>query len=93
MRIFGFYVAAPALILFLSACSVLPVQEMSDARQAVEAAKAGFAQDAGDEDLQRAISLLRNAESEWAVGEYEAAHDSAEQAKEHALRAQHKLKN
>jgi hypothetical protein len=90
MRVFNFFIIPSALIFFLSACSSLPIQEMSDARQAVEAAKAGYAHDAEDVDLQRAINMLRNAESEWAVGEYESAHDSAEKAKEHALRAQQK---
>lgn len=73
---------------FLLGCAAIPVQEMSDARQAVEAAEAAGAANLAPDDYQRAVILLRNAEAEWAMGDYDAAHESAAQAKRLALKAQ-----
>jgi len=83
-RLYGM-LAAPLLLL---GCGSIPVQEMSDARQAVEAAEAARADALAPSDYQRAVILLRNAEAEWAMGDYDAAHDSAARAKHRAMQAQ-----
>lgn len=69
------------------ACTVVPVQEMSDARQALEAAQAAQAQKFATAEYERAKTLLEEAESEWALGEYDAAEDFATEAKLEAQKA------
>jgi hypothetical protein len=69
----------------LSACSVAPVQEMSDARQAVSAAEQAGAADYASESLGRAQELLHNAESKLSQRRYNEARKEANAAKAEAL--------
>ncbi len=69
----------------LSACSVAPVQEMSDARQAVSAAEQAGAADYASESLGRAQALLHNAESKLSQRRYKEAREEANAAKAEAL--------
>jgi hypothetical protein len=65
----------------LAACASAPVQEMSDARQAIAAARqAGAAQEAPAE-LTQAKHYLQNAEQALQHHDYERARSSANQAR------------
>ncbi len=74
----------------LSACAGVPVQEMSDARQAVEAARQANAQTYAPEELQAAENLLQRAEEALTEGYYQQAREDAEAARERAVSAQAK---
>jgi hypothetical protein len=74
--------------LLLIACASAPVQEMSDARQAIQAAKAAGADVNVDQNLSKAETYLQDAQSAIEVGEYSVARDSARAAREEALQAQ-----
>lgn len=79
--------AALAALLALAACQTAPVQEMSDARQAIAVAReAGAAEHAAD-DLNAAIEHLESAERFLNERRYEFARRDAEQAKLRALDA------
>ncbi len=78
------------LILFglLAACAVNPpVQEMSNARQAIEAAMASGAEIHAPALLEEARALLQEASDALGVGDYPAARQFALEAKEAAIRA------
>ncbi len=79
-----------ALIGLLTACAGVPVQEMSDARQAVEAARQANAQTYAPEELQAAENLLQRAEEALTEGYYRQAREDAEAAREQAVSAQAK---
>ncbi|VAX03059.1 hypothetical protein MNBD_GAMMA20-1686 [hydrothermal vent metagenome] len=74
----------------LSACAGVPVQEMSDARQAVEAAHQADARIYAPEELQAAENLLQRAEEALTEGYYRQAREDAEAAREQAVSAQSK---
>ncbi len=74
----------------LSACAGVPVQEMSDARQAVEAARQADARIYAPEELQAAENLLQRAEEALTEGYYRQAREDAEAAREQAVSAQSK---
>ena len=74
----------------LSACAGVPVQEMSDARQAVEAARQADARTYAPEELQAAENLLQRAEEALTEGYYRQAREDAEAAREQAVSAQSK---
>jgi len=71
----------------LSGCVGAPVQEMSNARQAVRAAQRAGADQHAPEILLEAQKLLAQASSNLSRGEYRAARDQAEQARAKALEA------
>ncbi len=76
------------LVLFgLSACGVAPVQEMSDARQAVRAAHDAGAEQMAMDLYQQAETLLDQAVKELDEGRYEQARKAAVSAKKAALEA------
>lgn len=77
-----------ALLFALAGCGTgPPVQEMSDARQAIAVARdAGAAQLAPD-DLRAAESFLSSAQRRLSEREYAQARDDAVQAKNRALEA------
>ena len=78
---------ALAALLVLAACQTAPVQEMSDARQAISVAReAGAAVHAAD-DLNAAVEHLESAERFLSERRYEFARRDAEQAKLRALDA------
>ena len=78
---------ALAALLVLAACQTAPVQEMSDARQAISVAReAGAAEHAAD-DFKAAIEHLESAERFLNERRYAFARRDAEQAKLRALDA------
>ena len=85
-RLSGFF---PALVLLFSvACAVSPpVQEMSNARQTIQAAIDAGAEQAAPELLRRARNALQLASEELDSGEYEDARDHANEAKQYAIKA------
>lgn len=69
----------------LSACAVAPVQEMSDARQALNAAEQAGAAEFAAASLERAQALLREAEAGLSKRRYNEAREDANAAKAEAL--------
>ena len=75
------------LAALLGACAGAPVQEMSNARQAVRAAEHAGAATAAPELMSDAKRLLKSAETHLHRGEYRTARDEAEQARTRAVEA------
>lgn len=75
-------------VLFIASCASFPVQEMSDARQAIEAAETAGASDRASTEYQRAQQLLESAEEAFSIGEYDKAKSDAREARKAALMAQ-----
>ena len=75
-------VAVLLAISCLAACRSPPVQEMSDARQAIAAARS--AAKAGSPELDAAASAIARAEAHLQAHEYTRARLAALQAKHHA---------
>ena len=76
--------------LLIFGCASAPIQEMSDARQAINAARQvmGASTSAAlREDFQRAETLLEDAETQLRAGEYSKARRYAEEAKLLAIEA------
>ena len=72
----------------LAGCAVVPpAQEMSDARQAIQAAEAAGADDRAPRALGLARALLEQAQVELAVKDYSAARRSAQASKDAAIQA------
>lgn len=77
-----------ALLALLYACGTgPPVQEMSDARQAIAAAKEAGAEDRAAEDLRAAEAFLDSAQRNLSERAYNSARRDATQAKERARNA------
>lgn len=75
-------------MLFLSACAVMPpVQEMSDARQAIKAAREANAEKYAPQKLRSAEDSLELATRTLEQGEYEEARMAATVAKALAIKA------
>ncbi len=83
--VFGFVLAG-----LLTACAGIPFQEMSDARQAVEAARQAGARSYSPEELLSAENLLQRAEVALSDGLFRQAREDAEAAREMAVSAQAK---
>ena len=81
----GFYVV---FLILLVGCVSAPVQEMSDARQAIRAAKEAGAKPETETSLVKAESLLKQAEAALESGEYSKARDTATEARDEAIKAQ-----
>ena len=64
-----------------------PVQEMSDARQAIAAARTAGATTGSSPELDAANAAIARAEDHLQAGEYKRARLAAEQAKHHATAA------
>jgi len=64
-----------------------PVQEMSDARQAIAAARTAGATMASSPELDAANAAISRAEDDLQAGEYTRARLAAQQAKHHATAA------
>jgi predicted S18 family serine protease len=75
------------LAALLGACAGAPVQEMSNARQAVRAAEHAGATTAAPQLMTDAKQLLKSAETHLHHGEYRTARDEAEQARTKAVEA------
>lgn len=76
-----------ALLLLLPACGGAPVQEMSDARQAVRAAQAAGAAEYAPDQLANAVRLIDSAQDDLRRHEYRSAQQSAVEARRRALEA------
>lgn len=74
-------------LLLLSACATAPVQEMSDARQALLAAEDAGALEYADKTLANARAYLARAERALSIHDYSEARKQAELAKAAALEA------
>jgi len=75
-------------VLLLSACATTaPVQEMSNARQSIQAAKDADAEKFANNVLSEAMQRLRSAMRELDAGEYEKARLLALESKHLALKA------
>jgi len=72
-------------LLLVVACAQAPVQEMSDARQALQAAHAVVENEIDVIRLQQAERILREAESALEAGRYADARRQAEAARAEAL--------
>ena len=78
-------------LLVLAACqSSMPVQEMSDARLAISAAKDAGAEKYAAADLGAAIHLLHSAEESLKSHDYSFARQDAVEAKTRAIDALHR---
>jgi hypothetical protein len=71
----------------VSGCAGWPVQEMSNARQAIVAAQKAGAGEYAPDMLAEAQKLLAAAKTSANQGDYRAARDQAEQAREKAIEA------
>jgi len=77
-----------ALMVFFAACETSPpVQEMSDARQAIAVAREAGAEERAADDLRQAEAYLNSAEKKLGEHAYAQARSDARQAKEKALAA------
>lgn len=76
-----------ALAGVLFACAAAPVQEMSDARQSIEAARDAGADKWATEQLREAEGRLAAARLKLEVGDYEQARTLARSARELAVEA------
>ena len=77
-----------AVLALLYACgTAAPVQEMSDARQAIAAAKEAGAADRAAEDLRAAEAFLDSAQRNLSERAYGSARHDATRAKERARKA------
>lgn len=74
-------------ILGLSACAAAPVQEMSDARQAIQAAHAAGAETLASDQFSQARTLLEQAEQELDSGHFREARRNAMAARSQAMLA------
>ncbi len=75
------------LALFGVACGSAPVQEMSEARQAIEAARAAGADQLATDQYEKAQSLLKDAEEMLNDRHFGKARHSAELARKEAILA------
>ena len=75
------------LLLFTACTTTAPVQEMSNARQTIQAAVEAGAEVHAPDELANARELLEDASRELEVGNYPLARDYALQAKQQAMQA------
>ncbi|MGE5625898.1 MAG: DUF4398 domain-containing protein [Bacillota bacterium] len=71
----------------LFGCAGAPVQEMSDARQALAAAEQAHAEKAASADMTHAQQYLEAAQKALDAGDYSTAREDAQLARQAALRA------
>lgn len=81
------FVATLALAVGLMSCAAAPIQEMSDARQAIQAAREAGADKSAGGHLQRADQLMTEAEEQLDAGGYRQARERAEAARDEAIKA------
>ncbi len=74
-------------LLTLTACATAPVQEMSDARQAIHSAEASGAMQGSSDTLLAARRLLREAQERLEAGAYGEARRYAVDARDAAIKA------
>lgn len=83
-------VAVSLLLMLLAGCATAPVQEMSDARQALQAAQQAGAAQLAPQEYARARALMQSAENQLGVRGYQSARKFAEEAKRTAQQARDK---
>ncbi len=81
------YVALIACSLWLAACKGPPLQEMSDARQAIAAARAAGAADRSPDNLKAAQAAIARAEADLQQQHFTRARMAAQEAKRSAAAA------
>jgi hypothetical protein len=81
------------LAFVLTACAGIPVQEMSNARQAVDAARKVGAETRATTELKSAEALLQSAEQALQEGNYKKARKDAVASRDQAVQAQDKSLN
>ncbi len=81
------YITSICVALLLSACVTPPVQEMSDARQAIHAAHQVEAARIAPDLMESAMARISEAEHALGRGDYQAARSAALQAKRSAIEA------
>lgn len=79
--------ALVCLMLVVVACAGAPVQEMSDARQAIRAAQAAGALEKAPDEIGRAQALIDEAQRQLQRHDYREAQRAALEAREQAVRA------
>ena len=79
--------AIVALLVMAAGCETMPVQEMSDARQAIMAARDAGAAEHASEQLRAAESSLESAEKHLSSQDYAVARREAVEAKTQAIDA------
>ena len=75
------------LLLVLSGCTTAPVQEMSDARQAIRAAEDVGAEQHSPDEMNHAYQLLDQAQQSLQNQAYQMARQQALDARDEAIRA------
>jgi len=75
------------LLALLLGCGSAPVQEMSEARQAIEAARVAGAEQHAPESYQKAATLLKSAEELLNERHYRRARENATLARDEAIQA------
>ena len=75
------------IVVALLACTSIPVQEMSDARQAINAARDEGVSIEASQDYVDALRLIKLAQQELEEGDYKQARINALNAKKKALEA------
>jgi prophage DNA circulation protein len=86
-RLMALPILAASILLALAACAAVPVQEMSDARQAIYSAEAAGAAQRSSDTLLTAQRLLRDAQERLEAGAYDEARRYALDARDAAIRA------
>lgn len=84
---FSVLLGSVVLLLITACATTAPVQEMSNARQTIQAAVEAGAETHAADELAKARQLLDDASRELEAGNYPLARDYALQAKQHALQA------
>ncbi len=77
-------------VMLLLSCTSFPVQELSDARQAIDAAESANASSLAAVEYQEARILLKDADRFIAEGRYDLAKKVARNAKKAAMQARRK---
>jgi len=84
---FSLLIGSLMLLLITACATTAPVQEMSNARQTIQAAVEAGAEIHAPDELANARELLDDASRELEVGNYPLARDYALQAKQQAMQA------
>ncbi len=81
------HLAVGLAVAVLYACAGAPVQEMSDARQALAAAEQAWAGKTPSADMESARRFMQAAQTALDAGDYSTAREDAQLARQAALRA------
>ena len=87
LHYFSVLIGSLIVLLFIACATTAPVQEMSNARQTIQAAVEAGAEIHAPAELANARELLEDASRELEVGNYPLARDYAVQAKQRAMQA------